>query len=137
MIKGIAHLAYNAANMDQTLHFYCDILGFTKAFELDDDNGNPWIVYVRVTEGQFIEFFYGNQESYRSVSHPISYSHLCLEVDDIQNIAERLTNFGVALDVPPRQGKDLNFQCWAKDPDGNRIEFMQIHPDSPQKKSIL
>lgn len=42
---------------------------------------------------------------------------------------------GVPLDVEPQQGKDLNWQCWARDPDGNRIEFMAMHPDSPQMKA--
>jgi lactoylglutathione lyase len=42
---------------------------------------------------------------------------------------------GLTLDVEPKQGIDLNYQCWVKDPDGNRIEFMQMHPDSPQNKA--
>ena len=56
-------------------------------------------------------------------------SPLCLEVEDIQEIANHLRDHNIPLDVEPVQGKDLNWQCWAKDPDGNRIEFMQLNPN--------
>lgn len=130
MIKGIAHLAFTVADMDKSLHFYCDILGFKKAFELTDDKGKPWIQYIKIAPLQFIELFYGNPEP----NNKASYSHLSLEVDDINEIADRLKAHGL-LDSPPSQGKDLNYQCWAKDPDGNRIEFMQLDPKSPQCNS--
>ena len=135
MIKGIAHVAYNVSNMKNSLYFYCDVLGFKKAFDLNDDKGNPWIVYIKIKEGQFIELFYGESQKVKEILEPFSYSHLCLEVDDIYEIAERLEKMNVELDVKPNRGKDLNYQCWAKDPDGNRIEFMQMDANSLQNKS--
>ncbi len=132
MIKGIGHTAYTVADMKASLHFYCDILGFYHAFSIPDDQGNPWIEYLKVNQNSFIELFY-NREGENT---PASYSHLCLEVDDIDEIARRLEENGVTLDAKPSQGKDKNWQCWAKDPDGNRIEFMQMHPDSPQMRCI-
>ncbi len=133
MIKGIAHLAFNVADMQKSLEFYCKVLGFEKAFEIRDDDGNKWIEYIKVRKSQFIElFYYPKPGEQPEVS---SYSHLCLEVDDIQEIAARIKAAGLTLDVEPVQGKDLNYQCWARDPDGNRIEFMQMSPDSPQSKS--
>jgi catechol 2,3-dioxygenase-like lactoylglutathione lyase family enzyme len=135
MIKGIAHTAYNVLNMEDSLYFYCDVLGFKKAFDLNDEEGNPWIVYLKIKEGQFIELFYGDSKKVKENLEPSSYSHLCLEVDDIYEIAERLEKMNVKLDVKPNRGKDLNYQCWTKDPDGNRIEFMQMDPNSPQNKN--
>ena len=38
------------------------------------------------------------------------------------------------LDVEPMQGKDLNYQCWCQDYDGNKIEFMQLDQNSMQSK---
>ena len=132
MIKGIGHLAFDVADMKDSLHFYCDILGFKQAFDIPHDDGKPWIEYIKVTDGQFIELFYGGENKPEQVKRPIGFSHLCLEVEDIHVIAGHLKSSGVKLDVEPMQGKDHNWQCWAKDPDGNRIEFMQLHPDSPQ-----
>lgn len=128
MIKGIAHTAFVVTDMKKSLAFYCDVLGFTRVFGIEDDNQNPWIEYVKIRDGQFIELFYGNPQPMEGHT----YSHLCLEVDDIDEIAQRIKSHGIQLDVEPKQGKDLNYQCWVRDPDGNRIEFMKIHPDSPQ-----
>jgi len=135
MIKGLAHTAYVVKDMEKSLHFYCDILGFKKIFELRRPETNAqWIEYLKVKEGQFIELFYGGEKTNSVDMQTTGYNHLCLEVDDIHEIAEHLKSNGVTLDVEPKQGLDLNYQCWAKDPDGNRIEFMQMHPDCPQLK---
>ena len=57
MIKGIGHVAFYAADMDKSLNFYCNVLGFTDAFEISDNEGKPWIRYIKICEGQFIELF--------------------------------------------------------------------------------
>lgn len=132
MIKQIGHIALTVRDMEASLRFYCDILGFHKAFNILDDQENPWIIYIKIGNGQFIELFYGGETKPEPVNKPIGYNHLCLEVEDIYKVAEHLKAHGVTLDVDPKQGKDLNFQCWVKDPDGNRIEFMQMNPESPQ-----
>ena len=132
MITGIAHTAYVVRDMRATLRFYCDQLGFKHAFSLANQDGDPWIEYVKVAEGQFVEFFYAPPDF---VPQPGSYKHLCLSVDDIHAQAGALEAAGVTLRVRPTQGKDKNWQCWADDPDGNPIEFMQISPESPQAKA--
>jgi catechol 2,3-dioxygenase-like lactoylglutathione lyase family enzyme len=134
MIRGIGHLAFNVEDMEKALNFYCGVLGFEKAFEMPDAQGNPWIVYVKIKDGQFVELFYGGKPKVESPRNAVGYNHLCLEVDDINEIAEHIKSKGITLDVEPKQGKDFNYQCWVRDPDGNRIEFMQMSPDSPQMK---
>ncbi|WP_079910131.1 VOC family protein [Paenibacillus sp. 32352] len=134
LIKRIGHLALTVEDMVKSLHFYCDVLGFAKAFELHDAEDKPWIVYLRVCEGQFLELFYGGLNKPEPVHRPIGFNHLCLEVENIDEIAGHLKKHGIPLDVEPKQGKDTNYQCWARDPDGNRIEFMQLMPGSPQMR---
>jgi lactoylglutathione lyase len=132
MIKRLGHAAYTVANMERSLHFYCDILGLKKVFELNEPNtGKPWIVYLKVTDGEFIELFYGGYKKNDWDSSTTGYNHLCLEVSDIQEIAETIKSRGGSLDKEPKQGIDHNWQCWISDPDGNRIEFMQLDPNSP------
>ena len=43
---------------------------------------------------------------------------------------------GIKLTVEPKLGADNNYQCWIEDPDGNRIEFMQMGPNSMQAEAI-
>ena len=131
MIKGIGHVAYNVQDMEKALKFYCGMLGFEKAFTLCGEDGKPWIEYLKIMDGQFLELFYHQPNP----ADNTTYSHLCLTVDDIQEVAEHMRKNGVPLDVEPKQGRDTNWQCWVRDPDGNRIELMQMMPTSPQSKA--
>ncbi len=130
----IGHLAYLTRNMDEALQFYTGILGFTHAFSIPDDNGNPWIEYIKTPDGRFIELFYSD------AAEPLkdeSYMHLCLEVADCAAAVEELTAKGANLTSGVKTGKDGNSQAWIKDPDGRPIEIMQIVETSPQNKARL
>ena len=131
MIKGIAHTAYNVKDLEKSIAFYSDVLGFKKLFTMRHDDGKIMLVYMKVNENQFIELFPARSEQGEN-NQQGSYAHLCLEVEDINEIASEMKEKGIKLDVEPKQGKDGNYQCWIKDPDGNRIEFMQMMPDSLQ-----
>lgn len=137
MIKCIAHVAFHVADMEKSLDFYCRVLPFKKAFEMKNPkDGSPWIVYVSIGGGQFIELFYGAKDPSEVTSDRIGYSHLCLEVEDIHDIAKRVIDAGVELETPVQFGVDDNWQCWVRDPDRNRIEFMQMGADSLQLKYL-
>ncbi len=131
MIKGIAHLAFQVADMDKAVRFYEDGLGFTQKFILKDDAGNPWIVYLQVASDQFIELFYAHEPLVRRPA-VTGYQHLCIEVDDIKSVAADLAAKGIAIDHPVTLGLDHNYQCWIHDPDGNPIELMEYGPDALQ-----
>ena len=55
---------------------------------------------------------------------------------DIQEAWKKIVETGAPQDDAPKQGADFNWQCWTHDPDGNKIELMQISKDSPQMKFI-
>ena len=133
MIKGIGHVAFKVTDMEKSLHFYCDILGGKKAFSMDRD-GKPWIQYVALADGVFIELFYDGtpRTEKNDDEHLTGFLHTCIEVDDIYEIAEQIKKNGGAMFVEPMKGCDNNYQAWVIDPDGNRIEFMKLEPDSPQ-----
>lgn len=156
MLKCVSHVSFLVSDMEKSLQFYCNVLGMKKAFEVNDDDNNPWLIYLKVCEGQFIELFYGgspksasgndiSEDAFKATQkisdptsnikagNPSGYVHLCLEVDNIFDIAATLKKEGITLDIELKMGKDLNYQCWASDPDGNKIEFMQISPKSPQR----
>lgn len=62
--------------------------------------------------------------------------HLCVSVDDIQEAWKRVVDTGAPQDDAPKQGLDFNWQCWTHDPDGVKIELMQMSEKSPQMKFI-
>ena len=137
LLNGLAHVTFTTEDMEKSLHFYNKVLGFERIYDMPDDDGNDWLIYLRVCDGQYIELFFNGEIKYRpQTESPTGFMHLCLEVEDVEKIAEHMRKNNVALTVEPQQGKDHNHQCWVNDPDGNPIEFMQIDPKSPQAQSI-
>jgi len=129
---GIGHMAFVVSDMDRALDFYCGKLGFKHIYSLNDKAGNPWLNYLRVKDGSYIELFYGGVENAATGKDPAGFMHMCLECDDVFATLEDLSAKGVPIDATPKQGSDLNVQAWTHDPDGNKIELMSIDPSSPQ-----
>lgn len=135
MITSIAHGAITVKDMEASLKFYTEGLGFTKVFEINEPNtGAPWIVYLNVCKGQFLELFYGGEKDNPWHGDLIGFNHFCFQVDDIHASAQRVKDAGYTLDTEPKVGVDYNWQAWVTDPNGVRIEMMQIDPRSPHAK---
>jgi lactoylglutathione lyase len=136
-ITGIAHLAITVKDMEKSLDFYTRALGFKKAFEIPDpQTGKPWIQYLHIGGGQFIELFYNGTKDNPWSEDLRGFNHICLNVDDIHAVVGRLKQAGVETTDGPKQGSDSNWQAWIMDPDGIRIELMQIDPASPQRQAM-
>lgn len=130
MIHGIAHTAYKVRDMEASLRFYLNGLGMQHAFSLANKENRPWIEYLCVAPGQFIELFYPEG---KAVEEDTRYMHLCLQIDDLPAYVAQLRERGIEVSEPTR-GSDHNLQAWVHDPDGNAIELMQIDSSSPQAK---
>ena len=136
MITGIAHLALTVKDMKKSLDFYIGVLGFKNAFSLSHpETGAPWIEYLQ-TGSQFVELFYDGTEENPWKPSLQGFNHLCLLVDDIYSTVSKIEGTGYPIDSPVKEGSDKNLQAWIKDPDGVRIELMQISSESPQGKLI-
>ena len=136
MITGIGHIAFRVTNLQQALDFYCNKVGFSEAFRLEQEGQpSPWIVYIQIAPGAFIELFPDSQAASGTIpawGPQASYKHVCLLVDDMSATLSELASRGLEITQAPTVGLDHNLQYWMNDPDGNPIELMQIVPDSPQ-----
>lgn len=131
VITGIGHVAFVISDLERSLDFYCNKLGFRRAFQLDrDGTPSPWIVYIQIAPGHFIELFPGGHGE--NPARPVGYNHFCLLVDDMTATLKTLQARGLPITGEPARGQDNNLQYWVQDPDGNRIELMQIVSASPQ-----
>lgn len=132
MVKMMTHMAVTVVDMEETLQFYEAALGFHKIFELNHpETGDPWIVYIQICAGQFLELFYGGTETDRQTGEPAGFSHICFAVEDVEKTAQHIVKAGYELEIPPCRGCDSNMQAWIRDPNGVRIELMQIMEESP------
>ncbi len=132
MITGIGHVAIRVRDLEKALGFYQGLLGLPEIFRLANEDGEPWLVYLKVNDDNFVELFPGGSPRPEVEGNPVGYVHLCLHVDDMEETLAELAERGVDTSKGPSKGKDGNWQYWLTDPDGNRIELMQIMPDSLQ-----
>ena len=135
-IKAIAHWALKVSDLDRSLAFYRDTLGFTEMMRLYHDNGDTWLVYLRITDTQFVELFPGGEGARAPNRDATAINHVCLEVNSVDDAAGHLQKIGVKLTAEPKLGRDGNRQAWFEDPDGNRIELMQMLPGNMQEEAI-
>lgn len=135
-LNGIGHVALKVADIERSLAFYRDRLGFVEMMRLDRDDGSLWLVYLRITDTQYLELFPGGEGGRAPGPDRTAVNHFCLECADLDLTAEALRAAGIPLTVEPKTGLDNNRQCWIEDPDGNRIEFMQMAPDAMQLAAI-
>ena len=154
-INQFGHVAFRCSDLDASLAFYRDQLGFPEKFRLTygdcieavkrsaETAGQSvdqayidrlaakkdkiWIIYLELGNGSFIELF--DRGDATTPNPPrgenFNYLHFALEVDDIHALKEELTAKGVEIDRGPTLGVEGTWQMWTHDPDGNQVEWMQ------------
>jgi lactoylglutathione lyase len=139
-ISQIAHWALKVSDLDRSLAFYRDTLGFQEMMRIHHIDGpltgELMLVYLRVTDTQYVELFPGGHGEIAPTEDITSMHHVCLQVTNMAATAAYLSSIGVPLFRGVKVGLDHNAQCWIKDPDGNRIEFMQMLPGNMQEAAI-
>ena len=102
MITGIGHVAFRVTDLERALDFYCDKLGFREAFRLDrEGEPSPWIVYLQIGPGQFVELFPGAREIGPQPGAAAGDNHVCLLVDDMDGTLRQLTARGLEINGSP------------------------------------
>ncbi len=121
---GFGHLGLVAENMDDMVHFYCDLLGFPQASTLDRD-GAPWIIFARVAPTQTLELYYGGKNRVPNTWSSAGSPHIALSSDDVVGDIEKLRSQGVQVIIEPKVGLDGSAQGWVVDPNGYRVELIK------------
>ncbi|MET0527514.1 MAG: VOC family protein [Microvirga sp.] len=134
-VSSIAHVAIRVTDVERTLDFYSGKLGMREMMRLDRD-GRLWLLYLRITDTQFLEVFPEGVGERAAERDAVGFNHMCLEVTNIDVALHELEAAGVPLIRDKQMGADGNWQAWIEDPDGHRIELMQMMPDSLQAKAI-
>lgn len=136
--SGLGHIAFRVNNLAETLDFYAK-LGFPEFLRLDQTAGHPWIVYLKVSDELYLELFPGGDGGKAAGPEHTGVHHLCLTTDDIEKTEAHLKSVGIPLTSPLRRdhrGVDGNRGMWITDPNGNRIEIMEMAPKCIQYEAL-
>ncbi len=149
MIKGVAHVGVSTKNIEKLIDFYCDVLGFEVVMEqskwepktefgnaMDEVIGfkNSAAKFAMVGKGSFVlEIFEYSSPEPKSKANDwkacdIGFTHICLDVEDIDSEYERLKKAGMTFMAPPGEPIHGLRAVYGIDPEGHIIELWETLP---------
>ena len=118
-------------NIERSMIFYVDILGFDVRYCREEEN----FVFLSFGDAQLM--LLQDNENQHSRTGPMEYPrgrgvNFSIAAVDLQPIAESLSSHGISLRIPVRsqwhRHGDVEFgekQLWVMDPDGYLLRFIQ------------
>jgi lactoylglutathione lyase len=128
-IVGVAHVAIKVKDIGRTLEWYERVFGFREMMRLNNADGSLFLLYLRVTDTQFLEVFPNAREERALDNDGNGINHFCFHVSDPDAVHAHIVGLGIPLLWPYGRAIDGNRQFWIEDPDGNRIEIMEMDPN--------
>jgi lactoylglutathione lyase len=144
MIKSTEHFSFTVSNMEDTLHFFCDLLKLEATPIMDVENegvqriiGIPGaslrIAIVRLPDGKNIELIEyvkprGNKIDLQTNNTGVA--HIAFLVEGIDGMYRDLSEKGVQFVSEPvwgpsNDGKGKWAVCYLRGPDGITLEFIE------------
>jgi catechol 2,3-dioxygenase-like lactoylglutathione lyase family enzyme len=144
MILGTFHTCINVRDMDESLKFYCDILGMSIAKEMilsgkgmDEtvglENVKARMIWLDAGEGPQVELLHFIHPPGRELDfndNDVGIAHICFEVEDVKEAYRVFVENGIHVIRPPESavvGGELDgyFSFHILDPNGVNIEIKQ------------
>ena len=123
-ILGISHMAVKVSDIERSVPFYRDLLGFTEQCRLNNlKDGSLMLVCFKVSDEQSIEVFTGLKPGEERL-YQLAYC-----VDDAEVMRAYLAKNGVKVPANVSRGQMKNLGFTVQDPSGYTIEFVQYTPD--------
>ena len=145
-VLGFHHAAISRPDIDRLVAFYKDLFGFETAYEDAWDPGVEAYDRMMALEGtaarivmlrtgnSFLEFFQFSSPEPKPqvgdrpvVDHGIT--HICIAVDDAVAECARLEAAGLRLHTPPGNDPSAVRGTYARDPDGNVVEILEVNDE--------
>lgn len=130
------HTMFRVGDLDQSIAFYCDILGMTLLRRKDYPGGEFTLAFVGYGEEKdntVIELTYNWGVSEYDLGS--GYGHVALGVDDIYGTCDRIKSQGGKVTREPGPMKHgTTVIAFVEDPDGYKIELIQLSTQGSAKK---
>ncbi len=115
------HTMIRVANLEQSLDFFINKLGFVEQRRYENEKGRFTLVFVACpgSPDAPVELTYNwDAEVYTGGRN---FGHLAIGVDDIYGYCASLQKAGITINRPPRDGR----MAFIRTPDGISIELLQ------------
>ena len=123
----ILHTMIRVGDLDQSIHFYTDVLGMTLFSRKDYPSGKftlAFVGYGSEPDAGSIELTYNWDKS--GYSHGDGFGHIALGVTDIYATCDRIGAMGGKVTRPPGPMKHgTTVIAFVADPDGYMIELIE------------
>lgn len=135
----LLHTMLRVGNLDESLKFYCDVMGMKLLRKKDYPGGEFTLAFVGYgdeSENSVIELTYNwGVEKYDTGN---AYGHIALGVDDIYATCDKIKSLGgkVTREPGPMKHGSTNI-AFVEDPDGYKVELIQVstHAGSTPKET--
>ncbi len=116
------HTMVRVKNIEQSLEFYCNLLGLKEIRRKNSEEGKFTLVFLAAPKQEevCVELTY-NWNSTENYTEGRNFGHLAFEVENIYQICEKLQNAGIIINRPPRDGR----MAFIRSPDNILIELLQ------------
>jgi len=140
------HTMVRVSDLDESLKFYCDLLGMEEVYRYDNEKGRYTNVFLKASGDDagkapnkkemgvsryvkpLIELTYNwDPEKYTGGRN---FGHIAYRVRNVYDICQKLMDGGVTINRPPRDGR----MAFVKSPDGISIELLQAGDPLPERE---
>ena len=123
------HVGINVPNIPEAITYYTQKMGYKEAFRVNDDKGQPRLVYMQISKNTFLELNVANAQ------RPAGFTHYGLHVDSVAAAVAKFRANGVTVsDTNVSDTKAILANI--TDPYMGRIELAELPPDSLHYKAI-
>jgi len=127
-LVGLNHVGMNVPNLDEAVAYYTKTLGFPEAFRVNDDKGQPRLVYVQISKNTFIELQPGP-------GRPAAINHLGIHVENMAAATAMFKQRGANV-AAIRNSDTKAILSDITDPNGIRIELAELPPQSMHRQAM-
>jgi catechol 2,3-dioxygenase-like lactoylglutathione lyase family enzyme len=128
-VVALSHVGISVRNFDESIKFYTKTMGFREAFSFRQPDGKPALTMLQISRDTFLEV------TPSSATQPAGCTHFALELPDINGTTEQLRQQGFKVN-DPRPGRANAPLTNVFDPDGIRVELLQLVPESLHRKAM-
>ena len=113
------HVGISSSNLEETISYYTETLGFPEAFRVANDQGEVALVYVQVSTNSFLELQRSNEQ------RPPGISHFGIVVEDMDDAIEMWRGRGLEVEDPRVSGTKAVLSN-IYDANGIRMELLEL-----------